>query len=256
MSKHVVRMTIDDAEHIDAAQRQTIIDSYPEHEREARVKGLPAMGSGRVFPVSEDALRIESFPIPAHWARIAGIDFGWDHPTAAVKLAHDRDDDTVYVTHAYRRREATPLEHCAALRSWGEQPWAWPADAYQRDKRTGGTLKQDYTTHGLNMLAVHAQWEGGGSAVEPGVMDLLTRMQTGRLKVFAHLEDWWSEFRMYHRKDGLIVKERDDLMDATRYALMMLRFAEPDFGAMEDEDAARGEYWGDESSGRSDVTGY
>ena len=33
---------------------------------------------------------------------------------------------------------------------------------------------------------------------------------------------------MYHRKEGLIVKERDDLMSATRYAIMMLRFAEVD----------------------------
>ena len=30
---------------------------------------------------------------------------------------------------------------------------------------------------------------------------------------------------MYHRKDGLIVKMRDDLMSATRYAMMMRRFA-------------------------------
>ena len=46
-----------------------------------------------------------------------------------------------------------------------------------------------------------------------------------RFKVFKHLNDWWEEFRLYHRKDGLVVKEGDDLMAATRYALMMLRFA-------------------------------
>jgi len=54
---------------------------------------------------------------------------------------------------------------------------------------------------------------------------MLERMQTGRLKVAAHLADWWEEFRMYHRANGLIVKERDDLLCATRYALMMLRYA-------------------------------
>ena len=36
---------------------------------------------------------------------------------------------------------------------------------------------------------------------------------------------WWEEFRLYHRKDGRVVKEGDDLMCATRYALMMLRHA-------------------------------
>ena len=38
MSKHVTRMEIDDALHISPEQRQIIIDSYPEHEREARTK--------------------------------------------------------------------------------------------------------------------------------------------------------------------------------------------------------------------------
>ena len=55
---------------------------------------------------------------------------------------------------------------------------------------------------------------------------MLDRMQTGRFKVFRHLTDWFAEKRHYHRKDGKIVKERDDLLSATRYAVMMLRFAE------------------------------
>jgi hypothetical protein len=50
-------------------------------------------------------------------------------------------------------------------------------------------------------------------------------MQTGRLKVFSHLADWFDEFRLYHRKDGKVVKEFDDLMAATRYGVMMQRAA-------------------------------
>jgi hypothetical protein len=57
-------------------------------------------------------------------------------------------------------------------------------------------------------------------------MDMLDRMKTNRLKVFDHHLDWFSEFRLYHRKDGRVVKENDDLLSATRYALMMLRFAQ------------------------------
>ena len=56
-------------------------------------------------------------------------------------------------------------------------------------------------------------------------MMMLDRMKTGRLKVFNHLLDWLEEFRLYHRKDGRVVKEGDDLMSATRYAVMMLRYA-------------------------------
>jgi hypothetical protein len=40
-------------------------------------------------------------------------------------------------------------------------------------------------------------------------------------------ERFWTlpEFRLYHRKDGKVVKEHDDLLSATRYAIMMLRHA-------------------------------
>jgi hypothetical protein len=47
----------------------------------------------------------------------------------------------------------------------------------------------------------------------------------GRPKVFKHLLDWFEEFRLYHRRDGEVVKEGDDLLAATRYAVMSLRHA-------------------------------
>ena len=36
-------------------------------------------------------------------------------------------------------------------------------------------------------------------------------------------DDWLDEYSMYHRKDGLLVKEYDDTISASRYALMMKR---------------------------------
>jgi hypothetical protein len=77
------------------------------------------------------------------------------------------------------------------------------------------------------MLPERVTFEDGTNGVEAGLMDMLDRMQTGRLKVFSHLVDWFEEFRLYHRKDGKVVKEFDDLMSASRYALMGKRFAEP-----------------------------
>ena len=56
-------------------------------------------------------------------------------------------------------------------------------------------------------------------------MEMLDRMQTGRFKVARHLEDFFEEFRLYHRKDGKVVKETDDILSAVRYAVMMLRHA-------------------------------
>ena len=77
----------------------------------------------------------------------------------------------------------------------------------------------------LRFYEIEAQFIDGSVSVEAGLMDMLTRMQTGRFKVFKHLNDWWEEFRLYHRKDGKVFKEGDDLLAATRYACMMLRYA-------------------------------
>ncbi len=236
-------MSIDDALHYTEEERQEIIKGYPLHEREARIKGIPAMGSGRVYPVTEESILVEAFDIPSHWYRIAALDFGWHHPTAAVELAHDRDADALYVVKCYARTEATPVEHSVTLRAWGlDLPWAWPHDAYARDKRDGGTFRDDYIATGLNMLGAHATHPTGGNSVEAGVQQIMQLMQTGRFKVFSHLREWLDEFRMYHRKDGQIVKERDDIMDATRYAVMMLRFAEPRYDEMEAEDERYGSH--------------
>jgi len=89
----------------------------------------------------------------------------------------------------------------------------------------GIALAKQYAAQGLDMLHEHAQFEDGSVSVEAGLMDMLDRMETGRFRVFADLHDWFEEFRLYHRKDGKVVKERDDLMSATRYGLMMLRYA-------------------------------
>lgn len=222
-------MTIDDAEHISAEQRQRIIDSYPAYEREARTMGVPSLGSGRIFPVTEAQIAIDPFPIPAHWPLIGGIDFGWDHPTAGVKMAWDRDADAVYVIAAHRLREAVPAIHIATLRAWGaEMPWSWPHDGLQHSKDSGEALAAQYRKGGLRMLPERAQYEGDrGSGVEAGLMDMLERMETSRWFVFRNLVDWWDEFRLYHREDGKVVKKYDDLMSASRYALMSLRFAKP-----------------------------
>jgi len=223
---HVTQMTIEDAAHYSPEQRAAIIASYPAYERDARIKGIPQLGSGRVFPIDEDEIRCEAFAIPPHWVQIGGLDFGWDHPSAGVKLAWDRDSDTLYVIAAHRQREQTPAMFAAALKPWGAWlPWAWPHDGLQHDKGSGEQLAAQYKQQGLGMLPTRATFEDGTNGVEAGVAEMFDRMQTGRLKVFAHLNDWFEEFRLYHRKDGLIVKEGDDLLSATRYAMMMKRFA-------------------------------
>jgi phage terminase large subunit-like protein len=231
-----IGMTLDDAGHFTPEQREEIVKSYPAHEREARTKGIPMLGKGKIFQHSEESLKIEPFTIPRHFALIGGMDFGIDHPFAASKVAYDRDTDTIFVTQIYKERGLTPVGHASALRRWGNLTWAWPHDGLARDKQSGKQLAQFYRDEGLNLLSTHAQYpDERGNGLEASILDLDQRMGSGRFKVFSHLEDFFEEYRFYYRtvittsdggKRSVPIKERDDVISSIRYAVMCLNYAE------------------------------
>jgi hypothetical protein len=222
----------DDAPHLDEDTKEQLLAQYPPHERELRSKGIPVLGSGLVFPISSEKLEVTPFDIPDSWPRIAAIDFGWDHPTAVVWIAYDREADTIYVYDTYSKRQETAIIHAAAIRTRPEYiPIVWPKDGLQSDKGSGSSLADQYRQQGLNMT--HSWFTNpptadnpkGSVSIESGIMDMLQRMETGRFKVFSHLHDWWQEYSSYYRKDGKIVPMKDDLMSATRYAALSIRYA-------------------------------
>jgi len=230
-SQALFAATWDDAPHLNDDIKEEILRALPPHEREMRSKGIPIFGSGMVFPNVTEQIECEAFAIPEYWPRVCGIDFGWDHPTAAVWLAWDRDTDTVYVYDCYRQSSQTPVVHSAAIRERGKWiPVVWPHDGSQHDKGSGQSLADIYRKQGLNMMHQHFTNPKGDIAIEPGIMEMLQRMETGRFRVFTYLRDWFEEVRMYHRKDGKIVANMDDLMSATRYAVQSLNFATLDRG--------------------------
>lgn len=227
--------TWDDAPHLSQEDKDRLAQSYRAHEREARTLGIPMMGEGAVFPVSDSQIRTDPFKIPDHWARIKGCDFGIDHPAAGAEIAWDRDADVIYIIDSYRKAGETAPYHAAWFNKSNQWiPVAWPHDGMNREKSGGKTLADSYRKHGVRMLPKSARYpkvpgeekdKGGPQPVEPIVDEMLERMVTGRLKVFSNLRDWFEEKRSYHRKDGKIVDRRDDILKATMYAMMMKRYA-------------------------------
>lgn len=229
-------MTIMDVEHYSEEERQQIIESYPEHEREARVNGVPILGEGLIFPVPDEDIMVPAFELPPHWLLIKGIDFGWDHPAGTALLAHDLDTDTIYVCDVHRKSNMTIGQHAEIINSFLDWvPVAWPHDGLQHDKESGKMMYELYQDKYVNMLEEKATHADGSFGVEAGNMDILGRMKAGKWKVFSHLSEYFEEKRMYHRKDGKIVKERDDILSAVRYAYMMRRHATLDYSHWEDE---------------------
>ncbi len=225
---YIRNVTWDDAPHLDDDEKERLWASYPPHVRETRSKGVPMLGTGAVYPISDDDISTPPFVLPRHFYKINGIDFGIDHPGAGAFCAWDKDTDTFYVHDCYRQSGETAIYHAAALKKHGVWiPNAWPHDGMQRDKGSGIALKDHFRKQGLLMLKDHAQYaqKDKGNHVEPGVIEMLEYMRTGKFKVFSTCAQWFEEKRLYHRKDGQIVKQYDDLLDATRYAFMMRRYA-------------------------------
>ena len=238
MSRGVVVATLEDALHFTPSQRVEIEAAYEEYERDARIRGIPIMGEGRIFTVPEAQFVCPPMVIPKHWPRICGIDFGFDHPFAAVWLAWDRESDCIYVYDCWRSAGTLPALHVHTIRTRGAWiPVAWPADGLGAEKSTGASLLSAYrggnNVPGLELCTQHAQWprqtedeaEQSLMSVERGILEMRERLAGGRWRVFSHCGPWLDEYRTYHRKNGKIVKLQDDTLSASRYGLMMIRYA-------------------------------
>lgn len=227
--QYLLNVTWDDAPHLTQEVKDQLLAAIPAYQREMRSKGIPAVGAGLIFTVPDEDIKIAPFEIPTHWVVLNGCDFGWDHPQAHCQLAWDRDEDVVYLTHSWRKAERDAIQAWTAVKGWAAHfPVAWPHDGHQHEKGGGEVLSNQYKAAGFNMLGMHATWPMGGNSVEAGIWELHERMNNGRFKVFSTQLEFFEEKRLYHRDSkGAIVKVRDDLISAVRYAYMMLRFAVP-----------------------------
>jgi phage terminase large subunit-like protein len=226
----VTTITIDEATHISAETKARMISGYLSHEREARARGVPMLGSGRIFMAPEESIMEAPIEyIPPYWVKLWGIDFGIGHPFAAVLILWDRDNDVIHIHHTFRVTDALPIQHAAAMKLVGAAvPVAWPKDGGDREKGSGEPLATLYKKQGLLMLSEHAAWpieSGHGISTEAGIVEMDDREKSGRLKIAAHLSDYFEERRFYHRKEGQIVKLKDDLLSAARIAIMQKRSA-------------------------------
>ncbi len=226
---YVKNVTWDDVAHLDQSEKDRLWSSYPEWEREARVKGVPMLGSGAIFPIQDDDITVPPFEIPSHWAHINGIDFGIDHPGAGAFCAWDKDSDTFYVYDCYKTSGETTVYHAEAMKKHGKWvPTAWPHDGLQREKSSNVALKDMFRRQELYMLRDFAHYgDERGNSREASLIEMYEYMRTGRFKVFSTLPQWFEEKRMFHRKDGKVVAKFDDIISATRYAFMMRRYAIP-----------------------------
>lgn len=214
MPCHVTTCTWYDVPHLTQQAIEEMLAGYPPHQREARSKGIPSLGSGAIYPVSEEDVIVPDFPIPDLWPRAYGLDVGWNR-TAAIWGARDPGSGVVYLYSEHYMGREEPVIHAEAIRARGEWiPGVIDPAARGRGQRDGEQLLQNYIDLGLRLTVAH-------NGVESGLQKVWNMFVSGKLKAFKSLGYWLEEFRKYQRDEkGHVKKVNDHLMDAKRYLVV------------------------------------
>jgi phage terminase large subunit-like protein len=209
------QMGWEDAKHLSEEEKSELLGSMLPHQREAREKGIPAIGAGKVYLTPEADFMVDPFKIPDDWKFCYGMDFGWKN-TAAVFLAYNPDTDIAYIYDAYKQGEKEVMYHASVLKRKGANwmPGVCDPAGQASSQQDGQNLIDMYTLEGMNLSKAD-------NSVDSGIMEVYQRLQSGRLKIFSNLADWFAEYRIYGRdKDGKIIKKNDHLLDGTRYVVV------------------------------------
>jgi phage terminase large subunit-like protein len=240
----------DEVPHLTEADKKALFSEYPSSEREARTRGIPALGSGRIYPILEEDVIVKPFPIPEHWPRAFGLDFGW-HNTAALWGAQDPNTKVIYLYAEYKQGELSPHTHTFAIQSKGK--WIkgiCDPSGGGRNANDGRLLVDVYRSLGLDLT-------DGDNAITSGIARVLNLFESQQLKIFSTLEKTLKEFRVYRydsKNTNQPARNQDDhLMDTLRYLTSQFEYV-----ATSEVDEYRSTYHSesDERSSRDQLTGY
>ena len=240
----LIRASWYDAPHILENDPNAIEEAKREYsfDYEARVFGIPIVGSGRVYPHSRDKITFdpESTFINKEWEALIGIDWGWttNDPSAMIKITRDKTNDILYVTDEFKGHTPTDQDFARQVHFIDPYlPVAWPRDGNtSSDWKGGGTisdkLRSEYRVNLLRDPFLNPIGLDGGknNHLDPGFQEINDRLRTNRLKISVKCEELLNEMENYGYgvdNNGISTGKpkkysEDHLCDAFRYAVMTI----------------------------------
>lgn len=213
MAKYVVGCTIDQVPHLDEKYKEDYKKSIPEHERSARLRGEPGIGSGACYPIDEDEFVINSIEIQPHWPRVFALDVG--QHSAALWAAIDPNTGCMYIYDEceWKMKEPPMIVHAIQSRGKWIRGVVDPASLQGSKRGDGDSLYKEYKRLGLHLIT---KVDNG---IESGITRNLNMMYAGKLKILRHLRGLRDEIRTLHRDDsGKVARhQKDHLADCFRY---------------------------------------
>ena len=211
--RYVVSCGLREIPHISEAEKERMIASYPPHEREARINGLPALGSGSVYYVDESLYTINTVEIYPHWPRVFALDVA--QHTSCIWAAIDPNTDILYVydEQEWYMEEPPMIVHGIKAKGRWIKGVVDPSAVQGSKRGDGDSLYKEYKREGLNLIT---KVDNG---VESGITRTIKMMLAGTLKITKNCHSLLGEIRMYYRNDrGEIAgHQKDHLCDALRY---------------------------------------
>jgi hypothetical protein len=202
-----------DVPHLDEEEKKKLLATTPRYQIKARTLGEPTLGAGAIYAIADDEITAPLAAIPDSWPRCYGMDVGWNR-TAVIWMARNPGSGVYVLYDELYQGHGEPASHAMGIKARGEWiPGVIDPAAGARSQIDGRELLAMYRRLGLKL-------EAADNAVDTGIDEVWQLMVSGLLKVSPKCENWFREFRKYHRDEkGRIVKADDHLMDATRYAV-------------------------------------
>lgn len=219
---YVVTSTVYEAPHITAEDIDRLDSILPsQHDKDARLRGIPSIGQGMVYPVNMETLLIDSSDIPTtNMVYCMAIDFGWFN-TAILHMAYNLQTGIYYVLEEYKEGELTPEQHSQYIQlidiqkkiSFHKICDPSKGAIIQSGANSGRHVASMFNDHGI-------EFKDADNNVDTGIMTTLYSMQHDRLKISKHCVETVRELRAYsYDKKGAIKKVNDHLCDCLRYCM-------------------------------------
>jgi len=211
-----------DNKYIDKSYEKQL-DSLPETLRRAYKDGDWDIFAGQYFTeFSRDMHVCQPFPVPEHFQRFAGLDYGYTAPSAVVWCAYDKAFDTVYVYDELYATGLTYKDLAYRLKDKKVTYYADPSIWAKKDKpQTGYT---EMTSEGIDLMRGNNDRIAGANLIREKlkVFDGKTR-----LRIFSDCKELIRTLpELVHDKNKVEDVDsdgEDHLFDALKYALATFR---------------------------------
>lgn len=153
------------------------------------------------------------------WNRISAIHLEDDGTVGAVWLALDTVTSVLHIYDAAVFKQEVEVVIREGIACRGRRiPLAWR----KQDK----PMAEQLLEHGINVL--HDPCGDTQAYAEVISREIWSRLRTGRLRVDKTVAEWLREYKNYYKDRGQVPLAGFPLMAATRHAIEMLNWAQPE----------------------------